>query len=155
MINLCSWHSIQTFETLIAYSWKVHICSFFSNFYSLEPKNFEKIKNKKKRSKVGHLLSIMEIIAVSDILDFCRINFLFQGSKIIFVEFSLSFCCKSLFHWVIETFLIVTIDSVCSDFGISLSIQILAWNLRNIPSISWNVLSLKLISRSTNPSLAS
>ena len=152
MINLCGWHSIQTFETLIANSWEVHICSFFSDFYPLEP-IYENKKNKKKIKM--YLLSIMEIIAVSNILDFCWINFFFQGSKIIFVEFSLSFCCESLFNWVIETFLIVSIDSVCSNFGISLSIQILARNLRNIPSISWNMLSLKFISRSTNPSLAS
>lgn len=44
MIDLCRWHSIQTFKTLISNSWEVHISSFLLDFYTLEPKNW--LKNK-------------------------------------------------------------------------------------------------------------
>lgn len=94
----------------------------------------------------------MEIIAIVYILYFCWINFFFQCPKIIFIILSLGFCCKSILNWMIKTLLVVTIDSICCNFGITLSKQIFTWNLRNISSIPWNMLRFKLISWATNPS---
>ena len=96
----------------------------------------------------------MEIIAITNILDFSWIDLVFQGPKIIFIKLSLCFCCKSIFDWVIKTFLVVPVNSICSNFGITLSVQIFTWDLRNVASVTWNMLSLKVISWSTNPSLS-
>ena len=63
----------------------------------------------------------MEIIAIINILNFCWFNFILECSKIAFIKFSLRFSRKSLFSGVIEASLVVTVDSICSDFGIALT----------------------------------
>ena len=55
MIYLGGWHSVATFETLVAYGGQVHVRSLFSNFDTLE-------------------FSIVEIIGVVHILDLSGVH---------------------------------------------------------------------------------
>jgi len=135
MINLGSWHSVQTMETLISNRWEVHVCTFFGNFDSLE-------------------LSIMEVIGVIDILNLCWVEFSFKCSEIILVKFCCIFSCKCLFYWMLETLFIFTIYSFTSCLGKTLTEQIFTCCLWDITSISWYMLSLYILCRSTDPIFA-
>ena len=64
----------------------------------------------------------MEIIAIINILNFCWVNFIFKRPKIVFIKFSLSFSGEPIFHWVIEAFLVVTVNGISCDFGITFAV---------------------------------
>lgn len=63
MINLGSWHSVQTFEALVAHGWKVHVGLFFSNFNSLE-------------------LSVVKVVRILHVLHFGWVSLVLQVSEV-------------------------------------------------------------------------
>ena len=63
----------------------------------------------------------MEMISIVDIFDFCWVQFLLQGSEIIFAVLSLIFSCKSVSHWMLETGLVLTVDCLSGCPGKALT----------------------------------
>ena len=68
-----------------------------------------------------YLLSIVEMIGIIDIFDFCWVQFLFEGSEIFFAVLRLVFSCKCVLHWVLESGLVFFIDSTASGLGETLT----------------------------------
>ena len=98
-----------------------------------------------------YLLSVMEMIGIIDIFDFCWVKFLLERPEIFLAEFSLVFSCKCVLHWVLEASLVFFIDGLAGGLGEALSEQILTGCLWDITCISWHMLSFKVLCWSTNP----
>ena len=136
MVNLSCGHAIHALEPLVANSWEVHVGSLFRDLNALE-------------------LSIVEIIRVVYVLGFCWISLIFQSTEVFLVELTVHLCCEGLFWRMLEPNLVVAINCLGRSFCETLSIQVLTLNLRNIARVSWNMLRLKLVSGTTDPSLSS
>jgi len=135
VVNLSGWHSVLALEALVSDGWKVHVSSFLCDLNSLE-------------------LSIMEIISIVDVLDLCWVNFLLQGSEVVFIVFAGVLGLKCFFHWEGHTAAVFFIDRFSSCLRETLSIQVLGGHLRNVASVPRDVLGFHVGVRATDPVLS-
>lgn len=91
MVYLSGWFPVFTLEALVASCWQVHVSSLFGNLDTLE-------------------LSIMEVIAIINVLSLRWVKLLLQISKVILSEFRSIFGCKRVLNGMIETFLVLVVD---------------------------------------------
>lgn len=102
---------------------------------------------------MGDLLGIMEVISIIYILDLSWVNLLLECPKVVLVELSGILCGVSALHRMLHSLLILSIDSLSCGFGEALTIEVLARDLRDVPSVPWDVLRLHIAVRATDPVL--
>ena len=96
----------------------------------------------------------MEIISIIYIFSFGRLNYSLQCSKIVFIEFVSIFRCESVLYRMLESLLIFSVDCFSCCFCKTLSIQVLTRYLWDVSCIAWNMLSLDILCRTTDPFFA-
>ena len=96
----------------------------------------------------------MEVVAVVDVFSFGWVQVILQMSEIILGVGSLSLGGESVLHRMIEAFFVLAVDSLGCCFGEALSVEVLTCNLRDITSISWDMLSFDVLGGASNPILS-
>lgn len=135
MINLGGWHSVQTFEALVAHGWQVHVCLFLSDFDSLE-------------------LSVVEVVGILYVLHFGWISLVLQISEVGFGELRLLLSHILCHGRVVESCVEVSVDGFGCCASKVLSIQVFTLNLGHETSVAWYVLGFKSIGWACNPSFS-
>ena len=93
----------------------------------------------------------MEIVAVVDVFALSWIKIVFQCPEVVLSVLLLVLSGKRVFHGMHDTFFVFLVDGLSCCFGQTLSVNVLACNLRNISCVSWDVLSFDILGWSSNP----
>ena len=96
----------------------------------------------------------MELTSVDLILELRGLHVILESAEIIFAEFSLLISLESLVKRRLLTFVILSIDGSARCLGEGFTEQVFRLNLRHIAGISWNVLSLQILSGTSEPVLS-
>lgn len=135
MIYLSCWLSVPALKSLVTNCRQVHVSSLLCDLNTLE-------------------FGIVEIVAIVDVFSFGWVEVILQLPEIRLAKFGGGLGSIPVLDGVVETLLMLIVDSSACHFGKTLCIQVLTCNLWDIAGITGNVLSLNILGGTANPVLA-
>ena len=104
--------------------------------------------------RICNLLCVMELCCVSLILEFCRLHIVLESPEVLLSELCLVQSREALIERWALPLVVLCVDRCSSGLGEWLCEQVLRFDLWNVAGVAWNVLRLKILSRTSKPVVA-
>jgi hypothetical protein len=96
----------------------------------------------------------MEVVGIIDVPNFSWVDLLLKCPEIIFAVLRGVLCFKNFSSWMLSAFLVFFIDCLSGGFGKALTVEIFTCYLRDVASISGDMLGFHVGIWASDPVLA-